>query len=139
MRMRKCKSCGKEFQGSGEQRLCPDCRKQAYVASVMRLRKCVVCGATFPGGPRAKYCTECRKERAKRSAREYAQRKAAGNTRPLGSVDICQVCGGNMSLRVDCKNTVRLALLRPSVKSSSPKSGREQPNTETSLQPEKKS
>lgn len=94
MRMRKCKSCGKEFQGSGEQRLCPDCRKQAYVASVMRLRKCVVCGATFPGGPRAKYCTECRKERAKRSAREYAQRKAAGNTRPLGSVDICQVCGG---------------------------------------------
>lgn len=94
MRLRKCKSCGKEFQGTGEQRLCPDCRKQARADSVVRPRECISCGRTFDGGPRARYCPECRRARRKQTKSEYLRRKAAGNVRHLGSVDICQVCGG---------------------------------------------
>lgn len=98
MRLRKCKSCGKEFQGTGEQRLCPDCRKQARADTVVRPRECIACGVTFPGGPRAKYCPECRIERAKQTSKEDKQRKAAGNARTLGSIDICQVCGGEYTV-----------------------------------------
>lgn len=98
MRLRKCKSCGKEFQGTGEQRLCPDCRKQARADTVVRPRECITCGEIFKGGPRAKYCPECRQERTKQTQREYKRRKAAGNVRPLGSVDICPVCGGEYTV-----------------------------------------
>lgn len=94
MRLRKCKSCGIEFQGSGEQHLCPACRKAARAASVVRPRVCVTCGRTFDGGPRASYCSECRAERARKADAESKRRKAAGLTRKLGSTDICAACGG---------------------------------------------
>lgn len=93
MRIRICNQCGVEFQGQGEQRLCPACRRNARKATVIRPRICVSCGCTFDGGPRASYCPECRIERNKITKGEYQRRKAAGRTRPLGSVDICAVCG----------------------------------------------
>lgn len=93
MRRRKCKVCGSEFQGKGEQRLCPDCRKKSKQASVVRPRQCIVCGCVFDGGPSAKYCPSCRAERKRKTDAESQRRKAAGNARKIGSTDICEVCG----------------------------------------------
>lgn len=93
MRRRRCKVCGKEFQGEGAQRLCPECRAAAKKAAVIRMRTCITCGSEFPGGPRASYCPECRDIRKKQQAIEYQKRRAAHRTRPLGSTDICQACG----------------------------------------------
>lgn len=90
---RKCKVCGNEFQGKGEQRLCPDCRKKSKQASVVRPRQCIVCGCIFDGGPSAKYCPPCRADRKRKTDAESLRRKAAGKTRKIGSTDICEVCG----------------------------------------------
>lgn len=57
------------------------------------IRECIQCGAAFKGGPRAWYCPECRAERIKAQSREAKRRKKTGNTRELGSTDICQRCG----------------------------------------------
>lgn len=119
MRRRICKECGAEFQGQGEQRLCPACRKNARQATVMRPRVCISCGSAFEGGPRASYCPNCRAERRKKTTAEYRLRKTAGRTRPLGSVDICTVCGKeyvvNSSLQRYCSDcapeAVRQAVL----------------------------
>lgn len=93
MRRRVCKVCGKEFEASGEQHMCPDCRKAAQRETVVRERKCISCGAGFPGGPRAWYCPECRAERAKETQKDYRRRKASGKVRAIGSTDICRRCG----------------------------------------------
>lgn len=93
MRGRICKKCGVQFQGEKEQHLCPACRSAVRAATVIRPRACISCGCTFDGGPRAKYCPECRGERNKKTIASYRKRKAAGNCRPLGSVDICASCG----------------------------------------------
>lgn len=53
----------------------------------MRDRICRQCGATFKGGPRAWYCPACRIERHRETLRGF---KA---NRPLGSTDICLICG----------------------------------------------
>lgn len=90
MRARKCKMCGTIFEGTGAQRLCPDCRKLAKQATVMRPRTCVTCGTVFEGGPRARYCPACRAERQKEQNHRY---KHNGSARPLGSTDICLTCG----------------------------------------------
>lgn len=56
-------------------------------------RRCIECGRTFLGGPRAWYCPECRKERQAAQQQAYQARKRRGEHRPLGSEDICTVCG----------------------------------------------
>lgn len=99
MRRRKCKGCGAEFLGQGDQHLCPDCRKAARQGSVIRERTCSTCGGTFPGGPRARYCPRCREERREKAKLEYKQRKSAGSVRKIGSKDICQVCGREYTVR----------------------------------------
>lgn len=60
------------------------------MAVVVKDRTCRQCGAVFSGGPRAWYCPSCRAERSKESNRRY---KESGASRPLGSTDICTVCG----------------------------------------------
>lgn len=90
MRRRKCSLCGAEFDGEKEQRLCPACRAAAKLDTVVRDRVCATCGITFPGGPRAKYCPACRAERKRDADRRH---KRTGAQRPLGSTDICTVCG----------------------------------------------
>ena len=60
------------------------------MAVVVKDRTCRQCGAVFSGGPRAWYCPACRSVRAKEADR---RRKASGIARPLGSTDICTVCG----------------------------------------------
>lgn len=56
-------------------------------------RKCKDCGCTFTGGPRAYYCTSCRYERQKKVQRESKARARKGQTRKLGSIDKCEMCG----------------------------------------------
>lgn len=60
------------------------------MAVVVKDRACRQCGATFLGGPRAWYCPSCRLERRREADRKY---KAHGTSRPIGSIDLCVVCG----------------------------------------------
>jgi len=85
-----CKYCGKQYEGDPGSSACPDCVAEQKRTTI-RQRACVVCGATFQGGPSAKYCPACLAERKKEQA---ARRRITGTARPLGSVDKCQVCGG---------------------------------------------
>lgn len=52
-----------------------------------------MCGAVFKGGPRAWYCPDCRQARKIMQKRESNARQAAGVSRKLGSVDLCENCG----------------------------------------------
>lgn len=56
-------------------------------------RECRECKNKFKGGPRAFYCPVCRHERRKQAKAAYQKRKAAGDHRPIGSVDKCERCG----------------------------------------------
>lgn len=53
-------------------------------------RVCAICDKIFKGGPRAKYCPTCRVDAQKDASRRY---KINGANRPLGSKDICSICG----------------------------------------------
>ena len=56
---------------------------------------CAQCGAAFQGGPSARWCPACRLERRRARDREYKRR---GPARKLGSVQICERCGGEYIL-----------------------------------------
>ena len=87
-----CKYCGVEYDGDPGGSCCPDCAKKIKSTSV-RERICTVCGVSFPGGPSARFCPNCRIEQKRKATHEYKQRKATGNVRKIGSIDICAVCG----------------------------------------------
>lgn len=106
MRVRYCKRCCSQFQtDKPDTCLCPACRKKSKQDSVVRSRTCRQCGKAFPGGPRAWYCPECRSIRQKESD---ARRAKNGTNRPLGSIDRCEICGGeyivNSARQRYCKN-----------------------------------
>lgn len=61
--------------------------------STLRMRVCRQCGIEFMGGPRAWYCPTCRIERQREQGRTCKQRQRKGQTRRLGSIDKCEVCG----------------------------------------------
>lgn len=61
--------------------------------STLRMRVCRQCGIEFMGGPRAWYCPTCRIERQREQGRKCKQRQRKGQTRRLGSIDKCEVCG----------------------------------------------
>ena len=88
--LRICRQCAKQYEGKPGSTLCPDCVTAAR-KSTIRDRTCRTCGITFPGGPRAWYCPSCRLERRRAAGREA---RRTGPARPLGSTDICVVCGG---------------------------------------------
>ena len=90
--LRICRKCNAQYDGDPGSTLCPAC-VQAARTSTIRDRVCRTCGATFPGGPRAWYCPTCRADRQKTQRREAYRRKVAGNTRALGSEDLCTICG----------------------------------------------
>ena len=55
---------------------------------------CLRCSTEYESGSaRRGYCPECRKERQKESNRNYLERKAKGESRSIGSADICEKCG----------------------------------------------
>lgn len=86
---RLCKYCGAEYDGDPGGSCCPDCAARQR-ETTLRPRTCRACGATFCGGPRAWYCPTCRAERKAEATRRYRQ---AGPARPLGSEDLCEICG----------------------------------------------
>ncbi len=45
------------------------------------------------GSARQGYCAECKRIRANERARESRERKARGESRSIGSADICEKCG----------------------------------------------
>ena len=61
--------------------------------STLRMRVCRQCGIEFMGGPRAWYCPTCRIERQREQGRTCKQRQRKGQTRRLGSIDKCEICG----------------------------------------------
>lgn len=66
----------------------------------LRDRTCRSCGAVFPGGPRAWYCPKCRHERRAEACRRHKARKRQGaETRTLGEVYPCVICGQPYVLR----------------------------------------
>lgn len=88
--LRSCKRCGEAYFGSVDSTMCPECAKASRSANVIRERTCTDCGQAFPGGPRARRCPRCRA-----AARRESAKAARGNgaARPLGSIDTCQLCG----------------------------------------------
>lgn len=92
MRTRICKNCEKIFtvQTGKTSYLCEECAQKSKSNSVLRERTCKICGVSFMGYPRSFFCPDCRLERKKQQKKIYNQRKP---TRPLGSTDICDVCG----------------------------------------------
>lgn len=77
----------------------------------IRPRTCHQCTAVFDGGPRAWYCPECRVKRYKARKAAYRQN---GPARPIGSTDICNVCGKtyivNSGMQQYCKDCAAEAL-----------------------------
>lgn len=88
-----CRQCNVQYEGSPGSSLCPECVAKNR-KSVIRDRTCRGCGSTFPGGPRAWYCPDCRLERQKEAKRRYIH----GAARPIGSTDLCAVCGGSYTV-----------------------------------------
>lgn len=95
--LRICRTCKVEYEGDPGSTLCPACVR-AQRSSTIRDRVCRGCGVTLPGGPRAWYCLDCRQERQRQHSREAHQRAKAGNTRKLGSEDICVICGDSYTV-----------------------------------------
>lgn len=93
---RRCKACGRIFDGTSDTRLCPGCRLKTQQANVYRPRVCTVCGASFVGTPRALYCPACR---AKIKSQRDREHRRTGPARPLGSVDHCLRCGKEYVVR----------------------------------------
>lgn len=92
MRTRICRKCGNAFDvpTGKEAYLCKECARKSKADSVLRERTCKICGASFMGYPRSFFCPECSARRKKQQKKIYNQRKPS---RPLGSTDICEVCG----------------------------------------------
>lgn len=66
---------GREHPGPYHYIVCPDCGREVYAHI-----KC-------------KRCPECQREANRRHDQEARQRKRAGKTREIGSIDLCQRCG----------------------------------------------
>ena len=92
--LRICRTCRREYEGDPGSTLCPSCVAEGK-KSTIRPRVCRECGITFPGGPRAWYCPACRIDRRREQDR---LRRKAGTARPLGSIDICPICGGEYTV-----------------------------------------
>jgi uncharacterized Zn ribbon protein len=110
MRIKKCQRCGKKFiapTGHHERSLCDECRKEAKHDSVFRKRICKDCGKEFIGYPRSFYCPTCKEKRMQEKNSHAHKTK-----RPIGSIDICVVCGkeyvvkgGRQKYCPDCAKT----------------------------------
>lgn len=86
---RSCKRCGKIYFGGADSTMCPECARVSRAENVVRERTCTDCGRTFPGGPRARKGPDCRVSAMKERRKLYSN----GPARPLGSIDVCQMCG----------------------------------------------
>jgi predicted nucleic acid-binding Zn ribbon protein len=64
-----------------------------------KILKCQDCGRSFWGYPTRKYCDSCRYERQREANRRTQQRMYRGETRKIGSIDLCKNCGEPYTVR----------------------------------------
>ena len=93
--MRVCALCGKEYEGIGDTRYCPECTAEQR-KNVMRTRICKDCGREFIGGPRAMHCSECARKARSEALKRYRQNKSK-NKKSVGSEGICEICGATFT------------------------------------------
>lgn len=86
--LRACKNCEKIYTGSEDSTMCPECASKSKISNVVRNRICIDCGSVFMGGPRARRCPTCREAERIRYSRNRKK-----TIRPIGSIDICPICG----------------------------------------------
>ena len=84
-----CKYCGKQYNGDPGSSACPDCADKVK-RNIWLPRICTICGVEYIGAPASKYCPPCRSDVRRKADRE---RKHRAPSRPLGSTDLCLVCG----------------------------------------------
>lgn len=90
--VRICKRCGAIFDGEKRDINCPACRKIREPRE--RTATCKMCGEDFvTTATRVFYCPDCREIAKRKADSESKRRKAAGKTRKIGSVDLCEMCG----------------------------------------------
>ena len=58
-----------------------------------REKACIDCGLVVRMHIRSKRCRACQDAADNRNEQAYRKARAAGNIRPIGSVDLCQKCG----------------------------------------------
>ena len=77
---------------------------------------CLDCNTEYESeSARRGYCPDCRKERQKQRNREYLERKAKGESRSVGSADICENCGQPFIIKTGsqklCENCVEKGII----------------------------
>lgn len=87
--MRVCALCGKEYEGIGDTRYCPECTAEQR-KNVMRIRICKDCGREFIGAPKAGRCADCARIARNETMKRYKHNK---NRKSIGSEGICEICG----------------------------------------------
>lgn len=85
-----CAKCGRAFYGNMDSILCPECAMISRSQNVVMQRICTDCGHNVKGGPRARRCPECRRKAQAENTKLQHKKEIS---RPLGSMDICQLCG----------------------------------------------
>lgn len=95
--IRLCKRCGKQFEpATSDTYYCDDCRLEIKRENVFKIAKCAECGIEFVGGIAAKYCPDCRRKKANEASAKSKQNK---NKRKIGSIDYCQRCGAEYTVK----------------------------------------
>ena len=107
--MRTCEYCGKPLEDHQQAYCSPQCEVLARAAitqeanksnrakrgyeRAMQEKQCIDCGKTFLGGHRALRCAECKILARRESNAQAAKRRKRGETRKIGSIASCEVCG----------------------------------------------
>ena len=98
--MRVCALCGKEYEGIGDTRYCPECTAEQR-KNVMRIRICKDCGREFIGAPKAGRCADCARIARNETAKRYKHNK---NRKSVGSEGICEICGATFIRNAPIQN-----------------------------------
>ena len=100
-----CMVCGAPLSGRKQLYCSAKCRddakrerlRQSYKPAgnpgLYRTKTCPDCGMEFVGHIKSYRCRECQQVANRKADVEAKRRQAAGKTRALGSIDICQRCG----------------------------------------------
>lgn len=67
-------------------------------AKLYREKACIDCGLVVRMHIKSKRCRACQDAANKRNDQAYRRALAEGNTRQIGSVDLCQKCGGQYTV-----------------------------------------
>lgn len=133
--MRTCEYCGKPLAEHQQAYCSPQCEvlaraaitrealdsrrvKRTPVHSLIE-KQCIDCGKTFLGGCRALRCPDCKIIAMKMASACAWHRRRSGETRHIGSTDLCKVCGkpytvhsGAQKMCPDCAYQQKLELQR---------------------------